>query len=122
MSRTIQFGPSECTLELSGWRAVIAFENRITLPYRFIKHVQVGSFTPEPGTLRMPGTEIPFSSTYAGRFLYGNNWYFLSFERTNHLLLLDLEGHAKYRKIVVQVENPAEIAVTLQQHLLAQHE
>lgn len=122
MGRTIQFGTSECTLMLSGWHAVIAFESRISLAYRAIKHVQVGSFTPQPGTLRMPGTEIPFSSTYAGRFLYGNDWYFLSFERTDSLLLLDLEGHAKYKKIIVQLDSPTETAIALQQHLLAQHE
>lgn len=117
MGRSVHFGKTDFTLRLTGLHTLLALKNTITLPYQSIKHVEVGSFIPPKWMLRLPGTSIGPLNIYEGSFQHQNEWYFLSFAQTDSLLILEVEGHSKYQHIIVQLENPTEVAATLRKHL-----
>lgn len=117
MGRSVHFAETEFTLRLTGLHAIFALKSTITLPYESIKHVEVGSFVPPKWMLRMPGTSIPPMNIYEGSYQHKNEWYFLSFSQTDTLLILTVEGHSKYKHVIVQLENPTEVAATLRAHI-----
>ncbi|OUQ89683.1 hypothetical protein B5G50_06440 [Brevibacillus brevis] len=120
MGRSVHFGKTDFTLRLTGLHTLLALKNTITLPYQSIKHVEVGSFVPPKWMLRMPGTSFGPLNIYEGSFQHRNEWYFLSFAQTDSLLILEVEGHAKYQHVIVQLENPTEVAATLRKYLREQ--
>ncbi|WP_429854296.1 hypothetical protein [Brevibacillus porteri] len=120
MGRSVHFGKTDFTLRLTGLHTFLALKSTITLPYQSIKHVEVGSFVPPKWMLRLPGTSFAPLNIYEGSFQHKNEWYFLSFTQTDSLLILEVEGHVKYQHVIVQLENPTEVAATLRKYLREQ--
>jgi hypothetical protein len=66
----------------------------------------------EPGYMfKMPGTQI--GKVREGTFRHASKWYFLSYERSVPHLILDLNGFEKYSTVVLEVENPQELAKSI---------
>lgn len=117
MAREMHFGEEELTLKLTGLTAFFAFKRTIVMPYRIIKNVLVDDFLAPLWMLRMPGTSLSLLNIYEGSFKWRNEWYFLSYERREPLLIIELQGHEKYKFIIVQVENPTNVAAEVRGRL-----
>ncbi|WP_394231728.1 hypothetical protein [Niallia oryzisoli] len=118
MARVLHFGDEELILKLTGFISYFALERKIIMPYRMIKNVYVDYFQAHQMMLRMPGTSIPTLNIYEGSFKYANDWYFLSYERVQPLIFIELDGHKKYRYVIFQMENPTATAAEIRRHLL----
>lgn len=86
------------------------------MPYRMIKNITVNYFQAPLWMLRMPGTSIP-PAIYEGSFLYGDEWYFLSYERRKPLLQIELNGHKKYKHVIFQIDHADQIASQIWERL-----
>ena len=87
------------------------------MPYHTIKDVFVDYFEPPRWMLRMPGTSISALHIYEGSFKYANEWYFLSFERREPFVHIQLNGHEKYKYVIFQVDDPEDIASKIRRRL-----
>lgn len=117
MARVLHFGEEELTLKLTGLTAILALKRKIIMPYRMIKNVYVDQFQAQQMMLRMPGTSIPPLNIYEGSFKYGNEWYFLSYERVQPLILIEMIGHKKYRYVIFQMDKPTSTAAEIRRQL-----
>ncbi|WP_338447837.1 hypothetical protein R4Z09_16475 [Niallia oryzisoli] len=117
MARVLHFGEEELTLKLTGLTAILALKRKIIMPYRMIKNVYVDQFQAQQMMLRMPGTSIPPLNIYEGSFKYGNEWYFLSYERVQPLILIEMLGHKKYRYVIFQMDKPTSTAAEIRRQL-----
>jgi hypothetical protein len=93
------------TLKLNGVTCFFALKRKVTVPYQTIKSVYVDDFAAPQWMLRMPGTSISPLNIYEGSFKYANEWYFLSYERRDPLVIMELKGHEKYHYVVFQIED-----------------
>ena len=80
------------------------------IPYHTIKSVLVDYFDAPKWMIRMPGTSFAPLNIYDGSFKYGDDWYFLSYERKESLVIIELTEHAKYKYVIFQVYDPTMIA------------
>lgn len=110
MGRQIHFDDSGVILKLTGFTSVFALKGSLKIPYDTIKSVLVDSFDPPKWMLRMPGTSIPFLNVYQGSFKYANEWYFLSYGKKVPLVIIELEGHEKYRYVIFEMDDPTGAA------------
>jgi hypothetical protein len=117
MGRTVHFDETEMVLLLSEWLSFLSFETKIVMPYKIIKNVTVDDFVPPRWMLRMPGTAIPFLHIYQGSFKYANEWYFLSYEKKESLVRIELEGHRKFKYVIFQIDNPTQIAAEIRKRI-----
>ncbi|GAB2691450.1 hypothetical protein ACFQWB_16255 [Paenibacillus thermoaerophilus] len=115
--RELHFGETELTLRLKGLVSWLAVKRKVVMPYRTIRDVFVDEFDPPLWMLRMPGTSVPGFYVYEGSFKYGNEWYFLSFERRVPLLHIELDGHERYKYVIVQIDRPGDIAAQIRRRL-----
>ncbi|MFJ8259588.1 PH domain-containing protein [Peribacillus asahii] len=111
MSRSIIFKENELIIKFSGLTALAGLKQELKIPYSSIKNVQAGNFKLHWNALRLFGTSIP-KGYKAGRFLYKGQKYFLSYNDTNQVVVLDLEEY-EYDKIVVQVGSPKQIRTAI---------
>ncbi|WP_071394570.1 hypothetical protein [Bacillus tuaregi] len=118
MARVLHFSDEELILKLNGFIACLALKRKIIMPYRMIRNVYVDQFQAHQMMLRMPGTSIPPLNIYEGSFKYGNEWYFLSYEKIQPLILIELQGHEKYRYVIFQMEKPTAMAAEIRRHLI----
>lgn len=121
MAREVLFGEQKLTLKLRGLLMFLAFKQKIILPYHTIKSVFVDYFDTPEWMIRMPGTSISPLNVYEGSFKYGDDWFFLSFERREPLVIIELEGHEKYRYVIFQIDNPTEIAARIRREIRKLH-
>ncbi|MGM7724512.1 hypothetical protein [Metabacillus sp. Hm71] len=117
MGREIYFGQQELTLKLTGITRFFAIRRKVTMPYSTIKEVLVSDFEAPKWMIRAPGTSIAPLNIYEGSFNYGDEWYFLSFERKEPVVIITLEGHSKYRYVVFAMDNPTKTAAEIRRHL-----
>ncbi|MEC2078487.1 hypothetical protein [Metabacillus fastidiosus] len=117
MGREIYFGEEELILILKGLTAFFALKRKIKMPYSMIKNVLVDHFQAPQWMLRMPGTSISPLNIYEGSFKYANEWYFLSYEGIQPLIIMELDGHEKYKYIIFQIDNPTDVAAKIRRHL-----
>jgi hypothetical protein len=117
MGRTVQFGAAEFTLHLTGATALFALKRKLTIPYQMIKRVYVDYFDAPKWMLRMPGTSISPLAIYEGSFKYADEWYFLSYEKREPLVNIELEGHDKYKYVIFQMDNPQQVVSELRKRL-----
>ena len=81
-----------------------------------MKSVNVNYFDAPTWMLRLPGTAIP-PSIYEGSYKYGDEWYFLSYERRVPLVVIHLEGHKKYTYIIFQMKDPEKVAEEIRKNI-----
>ncbi|KAA9021767.1 hypothetical protein [Niallia endozanthoxylica] len=117
MGRILHFGEEELTLKLTGIPSYLSLTRKVIMPYRIIKNVYVDYFQAHVIMLRMPGTSIPPLDMYEGSFEYGNEWYFLSYERVQPLIFIELEGHKKFRYVIFQMEKPTSVAAEIRRRV-----
>ncbi|MED4452154.1 hypothetical protein [Metabacillus fastidiosus] len=117
MGREIHFGEEELILILKGLTVCFALKRKITMPYSMIRNVSVDYFQAPQWMLRMPGTSISPLNIYEGSFKYANEWYFLSYEGIQPVIIIELDGHEKYKYVIFQIDNPTDIAAKIRRHL-----
>ncbi|PWW28286.1 hypothetical protein DFO73_106102 [Cytobacillus oceanisediminis] len=117
MGREIHFGEVELTLKLTGLTAYFALKRKIIMPYSMIKNVTVDYFQAPQWMLRMPGTSIAPLNIYEGSYKYGNEWYFLSYERREPLMIIGLEGHVKYNYVIFQIDLATKLAAEVRRRI-----
>jgi hypothetical protein len=117
LGREIHFGEEELTLKLTGLTAYFALKRKIIMPYSMIKNVTVDYFQAPQWMLRMPGTSIAPLNIYEGSYKYGNEWYFLSYERREPLMIIGLEGHVKYNYVIFQIYQATKLAAEVRRRI-----
>jgi hypothetical protein len=117
LGREIHFGEVELTLKLTGLTAYFALKRKIIMPYSMIKNVTVDYFQAPQWMLRMPGTSIAPLNIYEGSYKYGNEWYFLSYERREPLMIIGLEGHVKYNYVIFQIYQATKLAAEVRRRI-----
>lgn len=115
--REVQYSDTGITLYMKGLLSWFAVKRKLVMPYHTIKNVLVDEFDPPRWMLRMPGTSISALYIYEGSFKYANEWYFLSFERREPLVHIELEGHEQYKYVIFQTDNPTETASNIRRRL-----
>lgn len=108
--RQVIFGVQELILNLTGLTGFFALKRRVIMPYRMIKSVLVDYFDAPKWMMRMPGTSISPLNIYEGSYKYRDEWYFLSYGGRVPLVIIELEGHKKYKYVIFQINNPTNIA------------
>ncbi|QPA31450.1 hypothetical protein [Thermaerobacillus caldiproteolyticus] len=117
MGREVHFDKAELTLKLTGILSFFALKRKVKIPYCTIKSVYVDYFDAPRWMLRMPGTSISPLEIYEGSFKYANEWYFLSYELREPLVIIELEGHEKYNYVIFQIKDPISIASEIRKRI-----
>ena len=117
MGRQIRFDDQSLTLKLTGVTGFFALKRKLDIPYSTIKHVLVDTFEAPRWMLRAPGTSIPALHIYEGSFKYADEWYFLSYGKKVPLLSIELQGHEKYRYVIVEMDDPTSVASEIRRRL-----
>lgn len=99
--------------EVEGWDKLWALTSRLEIPVAHILDVRAD---PEPARgwwhgLRLPGTQIPGLLT-AGSFYQSDGFVFFDVHDPERTVVIDLD-HEHYRRLVIEVEDPAEIVMKL---------
>jgi hypothetical protein len=120
VSRTVALVEGGIEVRLTGWTRVGALKSEFTIPCRAVRAVHAGHFEMPGGTIRLGGTYIPFADIAEGHFHNRRGWMFFSYEGDDKTVALELDGFKMGRRsywlVVLGVENPAEMAVAVQQH------
>ncbi|MCY8516202.1 hypothetical protein [Bacillus atrophaeus] len=122
MGRKVHFGEQEVTLFLTGLHPFLALKHKISMPYSNIKSVNVDYFDAPKWMLRMPGTSISPLHIYEGSYKYADEWYFLSYERREPLVIIELDGHKKYRYVIFAIDDPTATAAEMRRRMREYHE
>ncbi|PYI56904.1 hypothetical protein [Paenibacillus flagellatus] len=117
MAREVHFDEEGVLLNLTGATGFFALKFKLKMPYSTIKSVYVDYFDAPPWMLRMPGTSLSALHIFEGSFKYADEWYFLSYESRVPLLIMELEGHDKYRYVIFQVDNPTGVASEIRKRI-----
>lgn len=117
MGRKIHLGNEELTLTLTGLTADFALKRKVIMPYSMIENVLVDYFQAPQWMLRMPGTSVSFLNIYEGSFKYANEWYFLSYSGNTPLIIIELNGHEKYRYVIFQIDDPTGVTAEIRRRL-----
>jgi hypothetical protein len=112
MARTVDISPDEVVISLTGWTAVAALRRVVRIPRSTVRAV---STEPWHGDgIRLGGTSIPFRDYRQGRFRKNGRRQFLSFERRDHVVALEVDRDAVgYDVVVVGVDDPQHVAAEL---------
>ncbi len=70
----------------------------------------------------MPGTSISHLHIYEGSYKYADEWYFLSYERREPLVIIELDGHKKYRYVIFAIDDPTATAAEMRRRMREYHE
>lgn len=119
MSREFHLDEDHALLKLRGITGLLALRFKVAMPYRMIRQVVVDEFEAPRWMLRMPGTSLSWLNIYEGSFLYRNEWYFLSYDKSVPLVIIELEGHPKYRYVIFAIDDPTGTAAELRRRMAA---
>jgi hypothetical protein len=100
--------------EVEGWDKLWALKSQLEIPLVHIRSVRAD---PEPARgwwhgLRLPGTQIPGLLT-AGSFYQNGGFVFYDVHDPENTVVIELD-HEHYQRLVIEVENPAEVVERLQ--------
>lgn len=113
MGRKVDFTDGKFILTMTGINALFSFKRKICIPYKMIENVLVEDFQAPFWMLQMPGIAIAPLNIYEGSFKFGNEWYFLSYEGFGPLVVIELNGHKKYRYLIFRIDYPTKVAAEL---------
>jgi hypothetical protein len=105
MSRKIEFTDDKLILHLTGLTSIAALKRHVEIPYSSIINVYVEDFKVSLLQYRI-GTSV--ADIREGRFLFGDQWCFISYEEHKDVIVLDLSNH-EFGKVVFQIDNPTDI-------------
>lgn len=96
------------------WDKLWALRSHLEIP---LEHIREARVDPEPARgwwhgLRLPGTQIPGVLT-AGTFYQHDGAVFYDVHDPERTIVLELD-HEHYRRLVIEVEDPARVAANLQ--------
>ncbi len=117
MGKEILFDNEDVILKLNGITGLLALKLKLKMPYNTIKNVYVDYFDAPQWMLRMPGTSISSLNIIEGSFKYADEWYFLSYENRVPLVMIELEGHEKYKYVFFEINDPTKIASDIRKHI-----
>ncbi|HFU7090129.1 TPA: hypothetical protein ACGN8S_005286 [Bacillus cereus] len=117
MGREVHFDDDGVILKLNGVTGLFALKLKLKIPYNKIKSVHVDNFNAPQWMLRMPGTSISALNIYEGSFKYAGEWYFLSYENRVPLVIIELEGHKKYKYVIFETDAPSSVASDIRKHI-----
>ena len=98
-------------VEMQGWEKFWAFKSRLEFPFSHVTGVRPGT-NERVGGLRLPGTHLPGVIT-AGSYWKASEWTFWAVHDIRRSIVIDLQG-AAYRRLIVQVADPAATIASLQ--------
>jgi hypothetical protein len=104
MSRKLEFEEDKLVIHLTGVTVIAALKHHVEISYSAIKKVSIETFDMPLLNFRIGTSGF---GVREGRFLVGSDWYFLSFENHENVVVLELEGH-EFAKVIFQIENPEE--------------
>ncbi|WIY62419.1 hypothetical protein [Bacillus arachidis] len=117
MGREIQFDNDSMTLKLNGVTGFFALKLKLKIPYNTIQNVYVDYFDAPQWMLRMPGTSISALNIFEGSFKYADEWHFLSYENRVPLVMIELDGHEKYKYVFFEIDNPTNLAAEIRKRI-----
>jgi hypothetical protein len=93
--------------EVEGWDKLWALKSQLEIP---VAHIRAVRADPEPARgwwhgVRMPGTQIPGLLT-AGTFYQADGAVFYDVHDPERTIVIDLD-HEHYRRLIIEVEDPA---------------
>ena len=99
--------------EVEGWDQLWALKSHLEIP---LAHVQAVRADPEPARgwwhgVRLPGTQIPGLLT-AGSFYQSGGFVFYDVHDPERTVVIELD-HEHYQRLVIEVENPADVVKML---------
>jgi len=99
--------------EVQGWDKLWALKSRLEIPLAHVRSVRVD---PEPARgwwhgFRFPGTQLPGVIT-AGTFYRDGEAVFYDVHDPDRTIVLELE-HERYRRLVIEVADPATAVAML---------
>lgn len=103
-------------IELRGLDKILAFKGRLEIP---LSHVRSARVDPQAASgpwhgLRLPGTNVPGVVT-AGSFRDEGEWTFFDVHDPSKAVVIELGGHERYKRLVIEVEDPAHVVRSLNQ-------
>ena len=118
---TISIEGDRVRFEVEGWDKLWALKSQLEIP---LAHVLSVRADPEPARgwwhgLRLPGTQIPGLLT-AGTFYTSEGFVFYDVHEPDNTIVLELT-HEHYKRLVVEVENPASAVALVQSALDRRH-
>ena len=120
MARVLING-TELVVEVEGVDKILAFKSRIVIPLR---HVRGATADPgiarEPKGRRSPGTHVP-RLVVAGTFHQEGDRIFWDVRDPSKAIVIELEDE-RFRRLVVEVENPRATVSEINQSAGAGHE
>ncbi|CAG9613402.1 hypothetical protein BACCIP111899_02617 [Bacillus rhizoplanae] len=117
MGREVLFDDEGVVLKLNGVTGFFALKLKLKIPFHTIKSVYVDYFDAPQWMLRMPGTSISALNIFEGSFKYADEWYFLSYENRVSLVMIELEGHEKYKYVMFEIDNPTKVAADIRKRM-----
>ena len=101
------------SFKVEGWDRLWAFRSHIEIPIEHItdveiNHDQVGRWW---HGIKVIGTDLP-GLFAAGTFYYHGEKVFWDVRNLDKTIIVSLD-HERYRKLIIEVENPQETAATL---------
>ncbi|MGG2065750.1 hypothetical protein [Bacillus sp. S14(2024)] len=117
MGREVHFDDEGVVLKLNGVTGFFAFKLSLKMPFYTIKSVYVDYFDAPQWMLRMPGTSVSSLNIFEGSFKYADVWYFLSYENKVPLVMIELEGHEKYKYVVFEIDDPTKVASDIRKRM-----
>jgi hypothetical protein len=112
MARTVEITPTEVVVRLSGWTALAAIRRELRIPRSAIQAVSTDRWARDG--FRVGGTAFPWSEYRQGRFRRRGRKQFLSFERRDRVVALEVDrGAVGYDVVAVGVDDPERLAAEL---------
>jgi hypothetical protein len=112
MARTVDISAAEVVVRLTGWTAVAALRRELRIPRSATRNVSTDTWRRDG--LRLGGTSLPFRDYRQGRFRSSGRRQFLSFERRDRVLALEVDRAAVgFDVVVVGVDDPERLAAEL---------
>jgi hypothetical protein len=108
---------SDLVVRLRGVDVLWTFRRRVTVSVDLVRGVAVSSLAAVPTHgLRLPGIAIP-GVIRAGSYGTGNDRSFWDVRRGPEILWVELVDGAPYRRLILEVPDPHELALRLRPHL-----
>ncbi|WJX02511.1 hypothetical protein [Priestia aryabhattai] len=117
MRREVQFNDEGIILKLNGITGFFALKSELKMLYSTIQNVYVDYFDAPKWMLRMPGTSISPLNIFEGSFKYADEWYFLSYENRVPLVMIELEGHERYKYVFFEIDDPTSVAADIKKRI-----
>ena len=103
-------------LKIKGIGKVFALKSEFTIPLTNVRGVTADSGVLKmPKGLRAPGTAVP-GIFYAGTFYNDGDKVFWNVRHADKAIVVELEDE-DFKRLVVEVENPAEIVELIEKNL-----